>query len=92
MIDRRTVLLGGGALAGLGGSALAVPFRTRAEPAPDNAVDLTLLRRTFAPRTVHWLPMRQAMSLTNNAIPQGWQAATPRGTPSSWPLPPRGSH
>ena len=48
MIDRRTVLLGGGALAGLGGSALALPFRTRAEPAPDNAVDLTLLRRTFA--------------------------------------------
>lgn len=46
MIDRRAVLLGAGALAGLAGSALTAPPSVSAEP--DDGVDLSLLRRTFA--------------------------------------------
>jgi tRNA(Arg) A34 adenosine deaminase TadA len=46
MIDRRAVLLGASALAGLAGSALAAPAPVRAEP--EDGVDLALLRRTFA--------------------------------------------
>lgn len=45
MIDRRAVLIGAGALAGLAGSVLADPVPVRAEPG--NGVDLDLLRRTF---------------------------------------------
>ncbi len=45
MIDRRAVLLGVGALAGLAGASVAGPAPVRAEPA--QSVDLSLLRRTF---------------------------------------------
>jgi tRNA(Arg) A34 adenosine deaminase TadA len=47
MIDRRTVLISVGALAGLAGSSLAQTGPASAEPDSDDAVDLTLLRRTF---------------------------------------------
>ncbi|MFN8071353.1 MAG: nucleoside deaminase [Mycobacterium sp.] len=45
MIDRRAVLLGAGALAGLAGASVAGTTPVRAEPA--QGVDLSLLRRTF---------------------------------------------
>ena len=44
-IDRRSMLLGAGALAGLSWSALATPAAVHA--APDGDIDLALLRRTF---------------------------------------------
>jgi tRNA(Arg) A34 adenosine deaminase TadA len=45
-LQRRTVLLGVGALAGLAGATAVGPTQAHAEPAPSDA-DLALLRRTF---------------------------------------------
>ena len=48
-LDRRTLLVGAGVLAGLAGSGFAGIPAARSEPGPDVAdADLTLLRRTFA--------------------------------------------
>lgn len=46
-VDRRTVLLGAGVLVGMAGAPILGAIPARGEPAPDDAPDLALLRRTF---------------------------------------------
>ncbi len=46
-LNRRTVLMGAGVLAGLAGSALGLSAAAYSDPGPGQDVDLALLRRTF---------------------------------------------